>query len=58
MVEWALSLAIASCIYNVILAVKIKKLEDTPLVKHIRGLSEETIEDIIKDAIPETNEGK
>lgn len=60
MVEFALGLAIASFLYSIYLTIRVRKLEsklefESMLEKHIKSLSDETIKDIIENAIPETN---
>ena len=56
MEEWALSLAIASIIGNIVLGSGIlgRTFCKCPVCQHVKTLSDEAIKDIIEEAIPET----
>jgi hypothetical protein len=57
MCEIAMGLAIASIIYNIVLTIRVRSFEAESLFdKHMAQLSQETIKDIIENAVPETDD--
>jgi len=56
MEEAALGVAIASIIYNIVLRYQLYKVSKHRLIVHLTNLSEGTIDDIIKDGLPQTHE--